>query len=567
MKSKILLLALLITLTIAPVQGLASQSEDGVLVIEKTVTPSVDRTWTTISLIYDGQFHDPVELDEEIENIQSLAPELVDVEIIGQSYQGRNLTCLRITNELNTVQKAKTLVLAQHHGREQVTVEVALRFILLLLNNYGEDDLITEYVDTQEIYIIPTLNPDALNVVVNEGNHWLRKNLRPYDNDGDGLISEDDVEDVDGDGWISEFLVYQKDYPSEEPDYYYDVDWGYWEGIDNDGDDLVNEDEVGLVDLNRNYPKFWGVGGGDLLIPETQIYCGTEPFSEPETQAFRDFALNHRFAMAYSLHTGINATYFPTDESENWPAGDGPLYYSIASDFADILPDGFNDYLGYIGEDSRFETGLSGGWKEWMYYERGTTVPITFEIYHNATVDAEEAHVIIENNSTHIIREWKGIYGYFNPVESEIDSLWDDLIPSFEYLLEMTPRLDISITGYSGGTSAGDTVSLNTRTENLSPRLGSRESVLILDASNQVLDSMIAVGGEQSLTGQASIDLTEDLASSDLSIFIGNNYTGYTEFVLSLGTPGLPLDPLLIGVIAGVAVVAIVIVVYFVKVR
>ena len=551
-------------MTIAPVQGLATQPEDGVLVIEKAMTPSVDRTWTTISLIYDGQFHDPVKLDEEIENIQSLAPELVEVEIIGQSYQGRNLTCFRITNELNTVQKAKTLVVAQHHGREQVTVEVALRFILLLLNNYGEDDLITEYVDTQEIYIIPTLNPDALNVVVNEGNHWLRKNLRPYDNDGDGLFSEDDVEDVNGDGWISDFLVYEKDYPTQVRNIN-SYDWEYWEGIDNDDDGLVNEDEVGLVDLNRNYPKFWGVGGGDLFIPETQIYCGTEPFSEPETQAFRDFALNHRFAMAYSLHTGINATYFPTDEDENWP--DGPLYYSIASDFVDILPDGFNDYLGYIGEDSRFETGLSGGWKEWMYYERGTTVPITFEIYHNATVDTEEAHVIIVNNSTHIIREWKGIYGYFNPVESEIESLWEDLIPSFEYLLEMTPRLDISITGYSGGTSAGDTVYLNMRTENLSPRLGSKESVLILDASDQVLDSMIAVGGGQSLTGQASFGLTENLTSSGLSIFIGNNYTGYTEIVLSLGTPGLSLDPLLIGVIAGVAVVAIVIVVYFAKAR
>jgi hypothetical protein len=542
---------------------MASQPAGGVLVIEKATTPSVERTWTTISLIYDEQFHDPVELDEEIENINSLVPELVDVEILGQSYQGRNLTCLRITNEMNTVQKAKTLVVAQHHGREQVTVEVSLRFILHLLNNYGVDDTITEYVDTQEIFVIPTLNPDALEIVVNEGNHWLRKNLRPYDNDGDGLVSEDDVEDVDGDGWISDFLVYEKDYPTEVPNIN-SYDWEYWEGIDNDGDGLVNEDEVGLVDLNRNYPKFWGAGGGDLFIQETQIYCGTEPFSEPETQAFRDFALKHRFAMAYSLHTGINATYFPTNEYENWP--EGPLYYSIASDFADILPDGFNDYLGYIGSNSRFETGLSGGWKEWMYYERGTTVPITFEIYHNATVDTEEAHVIIENNSTHIIREWKGIYGYFNPVESEIDSLWEDLIPSFEYLLEMTPRLDISVTGFSGGTSSGDSISLLTLTECLSPHLGSKESLLILDASNQVLDSLIAVGGGQSLTGQATFALAEDLTNDGLSIFIGNNYTGYTEFVLSSGTPGIPLDPLLLGVV-GVAVVAIVLVVYFVKVR
>jgi len=551
-------------MTIAPIQVMATQPAGGVPVIEKVTIPSVDRTWSTVSLIYEGQFHDPVELDEEIENIHSLVPELVDVEILGQSYQGRNITCLRITNEMSSVQKAKTLVVAQHHGREQVTVEAALRFILHLLNNYGVDDTITEFVDSQEIFVIPTLNPDALEVVVNEGNHWLRKNLHPYDNDGDGLFSEDDAEDVDGDGWISNFLVYEKDYPTEVP-HINNYDWEWWEGIDNDGDGLVNEDEVGLVDLNRNYAKFWAEGGGDLLIHETQVYCGTEPFSEPETQAFRDFAMQHRFAMAYSLHTGINATYFPTDEYNSWT--EGPLYYSIALDYEDILPDGFNEISGYPISKKSLETGLSGGWKEWMYYERGTTVPITFEIFHNATVDTEEAHEIIENNSTHIIREWKGIYGYFNPMEEYIDSLWEDLLASFIYLLEMTPRLDVSVSGLTGGSSSGDTLTFSAQIECLSPRLGSKESLFVLDAGDTELDSLMAIGGDQTLSLQASIELPADLTSTGLSIFIGNNYTGYTEFVLSLGSPGFTLDPLLIGVVVGVAVVAIVLVVYITKLR
>jgi hypothetical protein len=543
---------------------MALQPAGLVLVVDKVVTPSVTRTWSTVSLLYDGQFHDPGEVDEEIENIHSLVPEIVDLEIIGQSYQGRNLTCLRITNELNTVQKAKTLVVAQHHGREQITVEMALRFILHLLNNYGVDDTITEYVDTQEIFIIPTLNPDALEIVVNEGNHWLRKNLRPYDNDNDTLFNEDDVEDTNGDGCISNFLVYEKDYPSEVPDFYYDVDWEYWEGIDNDEDGLVNEDEVGLVDLNRNYPTFWGLNDPDLQNPITQIYCGTEPFSEPETQAFRDFALNHRFAMAYSLHSGINTTYFPTDEDEDWT--EPVLYYQMASDYQDILPENFNEYLGYIPSVMSEEAGTSGGWGEWMFYERGTTVPITFEIYHNASADLEEAHVIIENNSTHIIREWKEIYGYFNPVEEGINPLWEDLRAAFEYLLEMTPRINPTFTGITGGTTAGEEITLSTRTECLSPRLGSKESILILAAAGTILNSTIAVGGGQSLTDQATIILPEDVTSSGFSIFVGNNYTGFTEFTLSLGTP-TSLDPLLIGIVVGVAIIAIVLVVYFVKIR
>lgn len=551
-------------MVLAPIQVMATETPETAPTIEKVTTPSVTKTWGTLSLLYDNQFHDPVELDEEIENIHTLVPELVDIEVIGQSYQGRNLTCIRITNEQNAGQKAKTLVIAQHHGREQITVEMALRFVLHLLNNYGVDGTITEYIDTQEIYVIPTLNPDALEIVVNQGNHWLRKNLRPFDNDGDGFFSEDDLEDINGDGWISNYLVYEKDYPSEVP-HINDYDWEYWEGIDNDADGLVNEDEVGLVDLNRNYATFWGLNDPDLQNPITQIYCGTEPFSEPETQAFRDFTQNHRFAMAYSLHSGINTTYFPTDENESWT--ENILYYQMYSDYEDILPGSFNGYLGYASSEMSQEAGLSGGWAEWMYYERGTTVPITFEIYHNGSVDAEEAHVIIENNNTHIVREWKGIYGFFNPTEDHINALWNELMSAFNYLLEMTPRLDITISGVSGGISTGDTVSMSVQMNCLSPRIGSREGIYILDSEDSTLDSLIAVEADQTLTDQASVVLPSDLSESSVRLFIGNNYTGFYEFTLSLGTPSAPLDPLIIGVGVGIAIVAVVLIVYFVRRR
>jgi hypothetical protein len=131
----------------------------------------------------------------------------------------------------------------------------------------------------------------------------------------------------------------------------------------------------------------------------------------------------------------------------------------------------------------------------------------------------------------------------------------------------MTPRLDVTFTGINGGITTGEDLTLSTQTECLSPRLGSKESVLILDANDNTLDSLIAVGGGQVLTDQATIELSEDLTDTGLSIFIGNNYTGFTEFVISLGTPGLVLDPLLIGVVVGVAIGALVLVVYFVKVR
>jgi hypothetical protein len=538
---------------------MATQSGNNILVAEKVVVPSVARTWEQVSLIYEDQFHDPVELDEEIENIHNLVPELVDVEIIGESFEGRNISCLRITNELNTVQKAKTLIVAQHHGREQITVELALRFILWLLNGYGIDAVLTEYVDTQEIYIIPTLNPDALEVVVNDGNHWLRKNLRPYDNDGDGLFGEDDGEDVDGDGFISEFYVYLKSSPSEMPNIN-DYDYTYYEGIDNDGDGLFNEDEIGLVDLNRNYPVFWEYGVTDVT---TQEYRGSAPFSEPETQAFRDFAKQHKFAIAYSLHSGTNATYFVQSLSNNWV--EPVLYYQIASDYRDILQTGFNQGIGYPFDDIlKIESTTVGGWGEWMYYDQGCTVPITFEVYTNETVHEDEAMPIIINNSTHIIREWDGIYGYFNPESEYIQSLWLELLPAFEYFLEMTPRVDIGITGISGGVNTGDTVTLTTSLHCLSPRLGSKETMKVLDDNSDVLDSMTILGADQTLIDYPTLVLTDDLGVADYTIMIGNNYTGYTKFHLSVGTP-LNLNLVLIGIGVGVVLVAVVVFIYLKK--
>lgn len=531
--------------------------------ITQVVATSITRTWDPVELLYDNQFHNSTQVDEEIENIHTSVPELVDIEVIGQSYQGKDITSLRITNEQNTVQKAKTLVVAHHHGREQITVEMALRFVLRLLNGYGEDATLTEYVDTQEIYVILTINPDALDLVVNEGNHWLRKNLRPYDNDGDGLFSEDDAEDVDGDGYISEFDVYIKDYREEIPAIY-DVDSFYLEGIDNDGDGLVNEDEVGLVDLNRNYPNWWADGNTDVT---TQEYRGTAPFSEPETQAFRDFALNHSFAMAYSLHSGINATYFTENGIGNWQ--EPTLYYQIASDFNDILPSGYNNIAGYpeLG-DSRIASALAGGWGEWMYVERGCTVPITFEMYTNASVHEDAASPIIENNSTHIIREWKGIYGYFNPVEEAINALWDDTYGAFDYLLEMTPRVDFTANGITGGVTAGDDVDITLSMECLSPRLGSKEAISVLDANGEELDSLIAIGGAQTLVTYPSFTLSEDLDSSGYLIQVGCNYTGYTQFILTPGGTAAAIDPLILATGIGLTIViAAIVIVVFMKRR
>ncbi|MFW9910583.1 MAG: M14 family zinc carboxypeptidase [Candidatus Thorarchaeota archaeon] len=395
-------------------------------------TSSIDRTWEDVSILYPNLYLNSSMVQQEVENIHSNVPELVDVDVIGQSYEGRDILSVRITNEEVPQQKAKTLVVAHHHGREKVTVNTAIYFMQWLVNSYGVDSQITEYIDTQEIYVIPTMNPDALNFIYNYSDHWLRKNLRPYDDDGDGLVDEDPYDDANDDGYVTQWEVYEKG-PGGHLNYLY----SYYEGDDDDGDGLYNEDWVGLVDLNRNYASNWGIEPTASLDSMSQVYAGELPFSEPETQAFRDFALNHKFGMAYSLHTGINATYFVTNNYGDW--AQGALYSQMWNDYKDILPPNFNYYLDFSANNNhaRAPSITSGGWGEWMYHVLDCLAPITFEIYNNASSESEELYYIHEENSTHLIMEWNGIYEYFSPDEPYIESLWLDLIPSFEYLASM----------------------------------------------------------------------------------------------------------------------------------
>ncbi|MFQ5977499.1 MAG: M14 family zinc carboxypeptidase [Candidatus Heimdallarchaeota archaeon] len=496
-------------------------------------TPPVNRTWGYIPLLYEDQFHDPIEIQAEIDRMHELAPELIDLETVGQSYQGRNITSVRITNELNTAQKAKTLVVAHHHGREQITVETALRFILRLVNGYGYNQEITHWIDNEEVYVIPTLNPDALDLVVNNGSHWLRKNLRPFDNDNDTLYDEDPAEDVDGDGHISEYRVSSKLNSSES--------YNYLEGIDNDGDGRINEDGVGLVDLNRNYATFWRYRPGY----DTQTYAGTEPFSEPETQTFRQFARNHKFAMAYSLHSGINATWFARGEEDQYPYLQ--LYTEMSRDFQTLLPSSFiqgpvpNLQANEISasneavnqESSNIPTAVGGLWKEWMVFDQGCIAPLTFEIYHNASVDGSGASSVLVDNSTHLITQWKGIFGYFNPEVRFIDDLWRDILPAFDYLLDVTPRLNIDTESDSAENDQRDRATFRFSFRNLSPRLGTVDQIAFLGADGRILVKRQPLGAGENRTEAFGLVLSPDTSGEGYTISIGNNYTGYTRFVIS----------------------------------
>ena len=168
-----------------------------------------------------------------------------------------------------------------------------------MLTRYGSDPDITRLLDTTALYLAPAVNPYMADLYVSTPMTGIVSsiNARPRDDDGDGKLDEDPPDDVNGDGRILQMRVRDprgqfKRHPRDprlmvrrgpdEPG-----EWAvYSEGIDNDGDGAFNEDWIGGVDLNRNFPFDWQ--------PEwIQEGSGPYPLSEPESRAIVEFIVAH----------------------------------------------------------------------------------------------------------------------------------------------------------------------------------------------------------------------------------------------------------------------------------
>ncbi|MHA1972475.1 MAG: M14 family zinc carboxypeptidase [Candidatus Hodarchaeales archaeon] len=384
-----------------------------------------------ISLLYENQYHNLSQVYQELENFNSSAPELIDYSSIGLSYYNNSIPLIILTNEnIPSHTKGKTYIVAHHHAREQITIEHTLRTIRDLVNDYGSDSEITHLLNRTIIYFIVTLNPDNLNNVLNQ-NEYLRKTARPIDDDGDGLFDEDGPDDTNGDGRISQYAVTRGAIDN----------WTYtftYEGFDNDGDGKVNEDWIGGVDINRNYPFHWNESTADsgATSDKTSLtYPGDKPASERETQALMEFVSEYNFTHALSLHSGTNATLFDWGYTNQIMQPEASMYAEIDYEMQQwgILPDSF------FTKDNDVDYTVAGSWDDWTYAERHT-IPLTLEIYHKAN---SEYYFFQEFNGTHYIYEFNTMFEYFNPAAEKIDDLHSDLIKFEKFWLSLTPGIEL----------------------------------------------------------------------------------------------------------------------------
>lgn len=317
-------------------------------------------------------------------HLQALAaayPALAQLDSIGQSWRGREIWAMTLTNSATGPHHSKPAfyIDAHIHAEEVATSHTALYTIWYLLTRYGSDAQVTWLLDHTTFYILPRTNPDGAEISLTTGHHWCgngrhlpgeeqTRGLCQQDINGDGLIVQMRLQDPAGEWKVSKDdprLMVQRP-PGEMDDgpyyrlYREGVIRGDWDGVTID----IERPRDG--NLNRNFPAGWR--------PEFREYgAGEYPLSEPESRAVMRFLLDHpniAGMQCYHTHAGMilrpslvapDNVIPPADLAlYKWIGGEGTALtgYPVISVFEEFTSDPANPRVGSLMQWSYDEMGI-----------------------------------------------------------------------------------------------------------------------------------------------------------------------------------------------------------------
>lgn len=314
-------------------------------------------------------------------------PDLIKLSSIGESYEGRELWMLTVTNHNNKphTEKAGYYIDGNIHANEIQGAEISLYTAWYLAENYEDIEFIRNLMDSRVFYIVPSINPDGRDHYMNQPNNanTPRSGVIPVDDDVDGELNDDKFDDLNNDNHITQMRrknprgnwTTDPDFPRRmirtDTDEFGSYEMLGWEGIDNDGNGEVNEDRTGYYDPNRDWGWNWQP---DYIQGGAYKY----PFSLPENRAVADFVMAHpNIAGAQSYHnTGGMLLRGPgaAEDADTYNRTDEAVY----------------DFLGEIGDEMmpgyrymvvhRDLYTVFGGELDWFYGGRGIFT-FTNELY------------------------------------------------------------------------------------------------------------------------------------------------------------------------------------------
>jgi len=242
---------------------LKSQGEDLFFKAAGTpANPKVQTSW--------NKYYTVAGIADFCKKLSSAYPDLVTLGTLGKSFQGRDILVLTVSDikSGDPDMKPGYWIDGNIHSIELQGAEMAMYTAWYLCEMFDENKFINELLKDKTFYIAPTINPDAREYFTSVGVP-PRSGLMPYDTDRDGLYDEDGADDLNNDQNISQmrrknpdgqFIPDPKDprrmirvEPGEKGEY----ELLGQEGIDNDGDGLINEDGLGGYDGNRDWGFNW----------------------------------------------------------------------------------------------------------------------------------------------------------------------------------------------------------------------------------------------------------------------------------------------------------------------
>jgi carboxypeptidase T len=200
-----------------------------------------------------GGYYTVSEIGQQLDSLRHLHPGVVGTrDSIGTSLQGRPIWAVRMTADPDIPStRPQVLYFAMQHPREPMGMMTLLYFMWYLAEHYGQDPEVTYLLQNRDLWFIPIVNVDG---------YEANRRMAP----GGGGMRYKNMRNVITDG-------------------------------DQNG-----------VNLNNNWGAEWGYDNvGSSPDPLHPRYRGTGPFSEPETQAVRDFykAKSFRFVMEFHAYS------------------------------------------------------------------------------------------------------------------------------------------------------------------------------------------------------------------------------------------------------------------------
>jgi len=267
------------------------------------------------------------------DSIELAAPDRVRRFDLATTRDGRVTPALEIAAPGPTPpsERPTIFVIGGLDGRSLAGAEAALYVARELAQNSAE------LGPNLSIIVAPFANVEALDQCARSGASDGRTQ-RPFDDDRDGLVDEDGPDDLDDDGLILEMLV---ESPQGEWTLSDDSRWvmpatastgrrflRVRGGRDDDGDGRFNEDPIGGVDLDRNFPVLREGPWADSRV-------GALPLSEPVSRALAELARTRTCLATLLLqgHHGGAAIPGGSQALDAWTAADRGLYEQAAAMF------------------------------------------------------------------------------------------------------------------------------------------------------------------------------------------------------------------------------------------